>query len=467
MIKRLIFASLLIALLLPAGSAAAQDSTTGPIYIVEPGDTLNVIAFRFGVSVDDLMIANGMTDQDMLNAGAQLVIPGLEGVTGTLTTQIVPLGENLSSLSRRYRFPREKLIQLNRITSPSEIYAGASVIIPQGEANEAYRGMASLSQGESLIEAAAREGINPWLLAESNSAKSTWQILPGDTLYYADPNAAEEVAPISPLVTSFSISPLPVEQGGTVEVRLTTSQPLELQGELDGNTLAFLSQGNNEYLALQGLHAMTEPGLADFSISGSGENGASFHFEQRVLLKPGYFGEDPPLQVDPTTIDTAITGPEEKVVRDTITPVTPEKYWDGIFRQPVDEPACIKSWYGNRRSYNGSDYNYFHTGVDYGVCANLNIYAPAAGVVVFAGPLTVRGNATIINHGWGVYSGIWHQTSQAVKVGDRVEAGQFIGEIGGTGRVTGPHLHWEVWVHGNQVEPIDWLEQEYPATSGE
>jgi len=74
----------------------------------------------------------------------------------------------------------------------------------------------------------------------------------------------------------------------------------------------------------------------------------------------------------------------------------------------------------------------------------------------------VRGNTTIIDHGWGVYSGFWHQSKFYVQVGDIVEQGQVIGEVGGTGRVTGPHLHWELWVNGIQVDPYDWLIQAYP-----
>jgi murein DD-endopeptidase MepM/ murein hydrolase activator NlpD len=81
---------------------------------------------------------------------------------------------------------------------------------------------------------------------------------------------------------------------------------------------------------------------------------------------------------------------------------------------------------------------------------------------VFAAPLTVRGNATIIDHGLGVYSGFWHQSEQLVNVGDTVTQGQVIGLVGGTGRVTGAHLHWEVWVNGVQVNPLDWLNQVYP-----
>jgi murein DD-endopeptidase MepM/ murein hydrolase activator NlpD len=82
--------------------------------------------------------------------------------------------------------------------------------------------------------------------------------------------------------------------------------------------------------------------------------------------------------------------------------------------------------------------------------------------VVFAGPLTVRGNSTIIDHGRGIYTAYLHQSEILVKPGDLVSTGQVIGKVGGTGRVTGPHLHWEVWNGGVQVDPMDWLEQSYP-----
>ena len=93
----------------------------------------------------------------------------------------------------------------------------------------------------------------------------------------------------------------------------------------------------------------------------------------------------------------------------------------------------------------------------------MNILAPAAGTVVFAGPMTVRGNATMMDHGWGVYTGYLHQSEILVKVGDKVTPGQVIGLVGGTGRVTGPHLHWEVWVGGVQVDPLEWLETVFPS----
>ena len=103
----------------------------------------------------------------------------------------------------------------------------------------------------------------------------------------------------------------------------------------------------------------------------------------------------------------------------------------------------FRSVFGSLSSYNGGPYDSFHGGVDFAGGEDQTIKAPAPGVVVFTGTLTVRGNATIIDHGWGVYTGYWHQSQILVKPGDHVEPGQVLGFQGATGRVTGPHLHWE------------------------
>jgi murein DD-endopeptidase MepM/ murein hydrolase activator NlpD len=102
-----------------------------------------------------------------------------------------------------------------------------------------------------------------------------------------------------------------------------------------------------------------------------------------------------------------------------------------------------------------------HLGTDFGGAPGTAIFAPADGVVVFSGPLEVRGLATIVDHGWGVYTGYWHQTESYVVPGDRVVSGQVIGTIGMSGRATGPHLHWEMWVSGVPVDPMQWVQQAF------
>jgi murein DD-endopeptidase MepM/ murein hydrolase activator NlpD len=81
--------------------------------------------------------------------------------------------------------------------------------------------------------------------------------------------------------------------------------------------------------------------------------------------------------------------------------------------------------------------------------------------VVYTGELEVRGMTTVISHGWGVYTGYWHQSRIDVQAGDRVETGQTIGYMGATGRVTGPHLHFDLIVGSVEVDPEDWLDGMY------
>jgi murein DD-endopeptidase MepM/ murein hydrolase activator NlpD len=68
----------------------------------------------------------------------------------------------------------------------------------------------------------------------------------------------------------------------------------------------------------------------------------------------------------------------------------------------------------------------------------------------------------MIDHGEGVYSAYMHQSEILVNEGDYVEAGQLIGRVGNTGRVEGPHLHFEVLVGDVQVDPIAWLNGDFP-----
>ena len=85
-------------------------------------------------SVNDLMTANNITDPNLLAAGQQLIIPGLEGVTVLSTQMRINFGDSYRSLMRRTQIPEDLFRKLNHIVSPSEFYVGATMIIPQQEA---------------------------------------------------------------------------------------------------------------------------------------------------------------------------------------------------------------------------------------------------------------------------------------------------------------------------------------------
>ncbi len=463
MLKRTALALLLLVFLLPNQLAFAQDDQpNGPIYVIEPGDTYYSIAIKFGVTIDDLANANPDVNPSFLSVGQGVVIPGLEGVRGKLMTETIPLGETLRTLAIRNQVTEEQVVQLNRITSPAEVFAGASLIIPQVENATPPESSYLLGQNESLFQLAARENLNPWLLTERNQQRSAWNLLPGEALFDAPAEGAEAVSLISPAVKSLTVNPLPIEQGMTSVVEVVTTQPVTLTGTLAGRELHFFPNGENTYVALQGVHVMAEPGIYPITVKGTLADGTHFNFEQMVVLQALGYVQEKIDGVDPVTMDPANTKPEEDQVKAVVSNASPEKMWNGPWVSPGYDPTWITSTFGNRRSYNGGPFSYYHTGLDYGGGTGLPIKSPASGIVVFAGPLTVRGNATIIDHGWGVYSGFWHQSEIQVQVGDRVEPGQVIGLIGATGRVTGAHLHWEIWVNGVHVDPYPWMEETYP-----
>jgi len=460
--KNFIMILVLVFLVLPTSTITAQSE--GPVYIVQPGDTLNSIAERFGIGINDLLESNSLVDPNLISTGTQLIIPSLPEVSGVLNTDVVPFGETIRSLAKRYQVPQELLNKLNRITSPSEVYAGSSLILLEQDNMVKLDSAQAMPTGSAFFDLAVGINDNPWKLTIQNKDPYTWIHNPGEVVYLSSSDGDTVLSPISPKIRSVNIAPLPISQGETVKIDIETNEPLEISGNLGEYSLSFSSLGENRFVALQGIHAMSTVGLIPLKLTFSDSSGGNISFQQSLLLKAGGFGQDPPLAVDSETIDPANTKPEENQVKEIVSIFTPEKYWDGAWMPPTANPECIKSRFGNRRSYNGSDYIYFHQGVDYGVCVepSLAILAPAAGKVVFAGPLTVRGNTTILDHGWGIFTAYFHQAEIKVGVGDVVSPGQDIGTIGATGRVTGPHLHWEIWVNGVQVQPLSWLENMYP-----
>ena len=95
-----------------------------------------------------------------------------------------------------------------------------------------------------------------------------------------------------------------------------------------------------------------------------------------------------------------------------------------------------------------------HGGADFLSPSGTAIHAPNAGRVVVARPLYFSGNTVIIDHGLGLFSLLAHMSAMEVQEGDRVSAGQIVGRVGATGRVTGPHLHWAVRANAARVDPI-------------
>ncbi len=121
------------------------------------------------------------------------------------------------------------------------------------------------------------------------------------------------------------------------------------------------------------------------------------------------------------------------------------------FIRPVEGP--LSSPFGLQRIYNNQERIRRHTGLDFAAPEGTPIVAPADGVVVVAHDFFFSGNMVYLDHGNGFITSYAHLSRIDVKPGQKLQQGDQLGAVGMTGRVTGPHLHWTVFLNQTSVDP--------------
>jgi murein DD-endopeptidase MepM/ murein hydrolase activator NlpD len=127
------------------------------------------------------------------------------------------------------------------------------------------------------------------------------------------------------------------------------------------------------------------------------------------------------------------------------------RLWRGAFVRP--RPGRVTSPFGGGREFNGVVQSR-HMGTDLAGVVGAPIRAMNRGVVALVGDFYLGGRVVYVDHGAGLTSAYLHMSRRLVSKGDTVRAGQVIGRVGATGRVTGPHLHWIVRYGGVTVDPV-------------
>jgi len=125
---------------------------------------------------------------------------------------------------------------------------------------------------------------------------------------------------------------------------------------------------------------------------------------------------------------------------------------------PMSKP--VNGWYASGFGYRISPFTgkrTLHRGLDIAAPVGTPIYAPADGVVIFAGAKVGFGKFIMIAHGHGIVTRYGHNAQLLVKPGEKIKRGDQIATIGMTGRTTGPHLHYEIWVNGRPTNPTKFI----------
>lgn len=412
---RLVLVSLFLFALLGGRVAPAHGSappTPMPrTYVVASGDTLVTISQRFGVSVAALAAANGLANPNLIRIGQRLVIPptGVDPASVARPRQLLSYhlrpGETLGAVARRFGVSTGDLLLANGVTRANELCTETDILVPVF--------------------------VPPALPAPFLALTRT----PG------------------------------IIQGQTGIAYVTLAKPTALTGTFGPTLLAFaydrLTPLGYRYWTLLPTSAITPTGDRILTI-----RAGDAQIAQPVPILPGAYETQhivlPPAKGELLAPDR--TRPELERLLALWTTVSDRQQWQGLFAFPVASGFQQTSPYGTRRSYNGGPVNSFHAGADWSAPEGTPIQAPAAGTVILAEKLDVRGGAVILDHGLGVTSNFWHLSRIDVVPGQRVARGQILGLVGTTGLSTAAHMHWEMRLYDVAVDPLQWTQVFFPHT---
>jgi len=414
-VKRWFLCLILCSLLSPLSYTQEIPPEGVTIYVVQRGDSLYKLAQQYDVTIDELVILNALENRNVLKVGQRLLVPTTSVSSIPLSTQepvfyVIASGETLFSIAQRYGVSLSLLAQANNIADPSLIYVGQRLIVPSSD----------------------------FQLNETSS--NALQL----------PEGIERIVFLSPVFT----------EGKTAIIEVITTDAVQLSATFLGQSIIAIPSGTATYRLLVAVPVFTPPGQVTLSLNII-RNGQSQNLDMPlIVVSGGYLTTN--INVSPeqqALLSPAVEEFEISTLKNLTSRSNATRYHTGVFSLPAASP--MNAPFGTRRSYNGGEVNRYHNGADFASAPSTPVYAAGSGQVVLADLLNIRGNTIVIDHGYGVYSLYAHLTAINVYLGQIISVGQAIGTSGSTGRVTGPHLHWEMWVNGIAVDPIQWTQSTF------
>lgn len=261
--------------------------------------------------------------------------------------------------------------------------------------------------------------------------------------------------------------------GFLVEVRCRSFQPgeiviLSIKGGPEAKNAQIRFLGNkyqlvkdlerDEFLAIIGIDLGVKPGTYPLTIYTQDSAGEWGTLEKQITISVREF----PVKrlrvkeeyvTPPVKVRERIRR-ESELLKSIYQRFTSEWFGEGTFIVPAN--GKVFDNFGERRIYNNKPRS-SHGGVDISAPTGTPVLASNSGEVVLASDLYFSGKTVIIDHGLGLFSLYCHFSKIKVKRGQDVRRGDVIGEVGATGRVTGPHLHWGIKILGDRVDPYSLL----------
>lgn len=238
--------------------------------------------------------------------------------------------------------------------------------------------------------------------------------------------------------------------GGVLRMTLDAAQDARPEVRFRG-ARALVRRGPDGWQALVGIPLDAAPGWHTLESAKAGGEARSIPFEVTPHDYPlQHLRVSNPRHVEP--------GPEElaRYERERAEQDTAKAAWRELETVPVVLALPVRgrrsSAFGLRRTFNGEP-RQPHRGLDLAVPTGTPVSAPAAGIITLTGDYFFNGKTVFVDHGQGLISMLCHLSEIEVQTGQAVRPGATLGRSGASGRATGPHVHWSVFLNGTAVDP--------------
>lgn len=251
------------------------------------------------------------------------------------------------------------------------------------------------------------------------------------------------------LFANLTIKNTPVP-GGIAIVEFTNSTTTNPRVFFQNRKVLTQHKGNDKWQALVGIPLKTEPGTYFIEVKTLSTQYISFKIKEKIYKKQ-YITliKQKEKYVYPFDKDIQRIKKERKILSKTITEFS-DKNPNGLFTSPL--LGKTTSEFGLQRVFNMQPRRP-HSGLDFAAKKGTKIMAPMDGKVILVGYFYFNGKTVFLDHGQGLITAYIHLNKIKVKQGDLIKQGEVLGLVGQTGRTTGPHLHWGVYLTSTAINP--------------
>lgn len=477
----------------PPNVAQESGDSAFRVHVVQRGENLFRIALAYDLFAEDIAEANGISDSDSIAVGQRLIIP-LTVTAQERLTHVISAGESLASIAAAYGIAVSDLLSLNNLNPADPIYVDQELTIVAGQAEAPQNSEPSnlqpklvptaapgagiphnfsrvgapanvfahtVKSGETLSEIALRYSQTIDALARANNMADPSFLSVGQRLAIPGILLPRLTTALPETVLAFTIEPLVLGAGRSGRIELLTKESVAITGHFLGRELQVIRRDEGKrHNILVGVPMFTKMSVYPLSLELWDDTNQSRSITANVQVIGGGYGRQSIKIADSELLSPAVEEEEFALLARLTSGFAPERRWTHSLSLPAAAP--INAFFGTLRSYNGSPFDRYHGGVDFAGAPGTSILAAADGVVLMVDRLNIRGNTTLIDHGWGLFTLYAHQDETLVDLGAEVSTGQVIGTVGSTGRSTGPHLHWELWLNGVNVDPMQWVQETFP-----